>query len=193
MNIDAKKKNSIFLTVLVVLTLLVAVVGGTFAYFTATIEGNDTASSIIVRTGSATTITYNNGQELKLENAVPGETSNTVTCTVSVDAQYRLNATYTLNWVDVVNTFAVPSELKYHITKSSSLDASGTVNPTITGSSPTVDGVITTETIAPGETHTYTMNMEFIETISNQNYNQNGSFTGKIQVVSADTAPASGE
>ena len=58
---ETKKGNTVLLTVIAVATLLVAVVGATFAYFTASVAGNDTASSVVVKTAQIGTITYTNG------------------------------------------------------------------------------------------------------------------------------------
>ena len=45
-----EKKNVVFLTVLAVATLLTAVVGTTFAYFTATVQGNGSATTTTITT-----------------------------------------------------------------------------------------------------------------------------------------------
>ena len=43
-----EKKNVIFLSVIAVATLLTAVVGTTFAYFTATVTGNETSKMLML-------------------------------------------------------------------------------------------------------------------------------------------------
>ncbi len=54
------KSNTMLLTIIAIATLLVAVIGATFAYFTAQITGQETASTIKV-TGSNLTITFADG------------------------------------------------------------------------------------------------------------------------------------
>ena len=56
-----EKKNTMLLTVIAVATLLVAVVGATFAYFSLTIEGNATTTNATVTTGGVATLTYKEG------------------------------------------------------------------------------------------------------------------------------------
>ena len=63
-----KKQKVTFYTAAVVLALLVLLnIGGlAYAFFTATVIGNDTAKGDVVETGSLS-IVYTNGQELKEE------------------------------------------------------------------------------------------------------------------------------
>ena len=56
-----RKGNTILLTVIAVATLLVAVVGATFAYFTASVSGNESAKSVIVNAATIGTITFADG------------------------------------------------------------------------------------------------------------------------------------
>ena len=63
---EKQKSNTVILTIILSATFLVVMIGATFAYFTAKVSGNDTASSVIVNTASLGTITYTNGTELKL-------------------------------------------------------------------------------------------------------------------------------
>jgi predicted ribosomally synthesized peptide with SipW-like signal peptide len=68
-----EKKNTILLTVIAIATLLVAVVGATFAYFTATLtpanEGNNTVE---VTTRTMVAVTYNEGAKLTATDVLPG-------------------------------------------------------------------------------------------------------------------------
>ena len=49
---EKQKSNTVILTIILSATFLVVMVGATFAYFTAKVSGNDTASSVIVNTAS---------------------------------------------------------------------------------------------------------------------------------------------
>ena len=53
------KKNTMLLTVIAVATLLVAVVGATFAYFTATVTQNEETTAIQATSGNAGTVVLN--------------------------------------------------------------------------------------------------------------------------------------
>ncbi len=64
-----EKKNTMLLTVIAVATLLVAVVGATFAYFSLTVDNQSTATEATVKIASAATATLS-GENQKLHLAV---------------------------------------------------------------------------------------------------------------------------
>ena len=57
-----EKKNTMLLTVIAVATLLVAVVGATFAYFSLTVEGGTSTTAATMQTQQLPTITMKNGE-----------------------------------------------------------------------------------------------------------------------------------
>lgn len=72
-----EKKNTILLTVIAIATLLVAVVGATFAYFTATVQPSDDAETrtTSIRTATLPTATMKMGASIggeDLKNIYPG-------------------------------------------------------------------------------------------------------------------------
>lgn len=69
-----EKKNTILLTVIAIATLLVAVVGATFAYFTAnvTTSGNTDNRTATVKTYALTSATMNAGNEISATDVYPG-------------------------------------------------------------------------------------------------------------------------
>lgn len=184
---ETKKGNTVLLTVIAVATLLVAVVGATFAYFTASVAGNDTASSVVVKTAQIGTITYTNGNEVKLDNAYPGATSETKTFTVAADTSATANVNYSLNWTNVTNGFVNKEDLVYTLTGTNSDTANTTTLVTKTNEvAPSANTLIGSSVLKPGETHTYSLTVNFKETGSDQNANQGKSFTGKIEVSTGD-------
>ena len=63
MNENGGKSSTILLTVIGIATLLVVVVGATFAYFAAATTGDNDATSISVQAaGEGTTITFDGGK-----------------------------------------------------------------------------------------------------------------------------------
>ena len=184
---NSKKGNTMLLTVIAVATLLVAIVGATFAYFTATVQGNDTASSVIVNTAALGTVTYKNGNELNIPNALPGAQAS-VKFTIAQSASANVDVDYTISWVNVTNTFTNKAELIYSL--EGTKDKTGTLVSVAADSNtpaPSSAGPITgTGTLKPGETHTYTLTVRFRETGSDQNSNQGKSFVGKIEVATGE-------
>ena len=124
-----EKKNVVFLTVLAVATLLTAVVGTTFAYFTATVKNTNTPSQTSITTASELSITYSDGAAITGTNIVPGWKS--VEKEISVTNNSSVAMKYQIAWTDVVNSFeegtGSTSDLVYSLT-----DGSGTNKLTTT-------------------------------------------------------------
>ncbi len=178
---NKKKVNSIVLTVIAIATLLVAVIGATYAYFTASVTGNTTASSVIVKTASNLTLTFKDTDTINLANAYPGA-SDSKTFTIKNNSATQLK--YTIQWAaGVTNSFAVKSDLVYSISCSNSgATKAQTTAPSTSSSAQN----IVAGTIGAGVTQTCTLTLHFRETASNQNSNQGKSFSGKLQ-LSADS------
>ncbi len=181
-----EKRNTVFLTIIAVATLLVAVIGATFAYFSVQITGNDTATSTIIKTANIK-ITYNAGDSISGENIEPNW-SDDLTFTVANEGDRQLS--YYIKWNDVTNTFDAdyPGELTYTVACQAGLTCGKTLTST---EAPTADGYIDYAAgainIAAGVTHSYVIHMAFAETGSEQNYNQGKSFTGAINIELAGT------
>ncbi len=184
---NEKKGNTIFLSVIGIATLLVAIIGATFAWFSATVTGNDQASSVEVTTATLG-VNYTNGNEIKMLKVLPGATSGDKTFTVASQGA-NVDQTYTINWDITTFDFIDKSDLVYSLSGS----ASDTGTPVATKTNeamPTSTGVtaIGNGTLKPEETHTYTISVEFLETGSNQNSNQGRNFAGKISVTAANVS-----
>lgn len=115
-----EKKNTILLTVIAVATLLVAVVGATFAYFTATTQTGDgtgtTATQTTVNTGGTSldmsaVADVTNAADMKYPGGMM-VTASKVSATATGDNSY--NMTYTVNAeVDTTALGASTSEVKW--------------------------------------------------------------------------------
>ena len=57
----SNRKSTIFLIVLSVASLLIAIIGATFAYFTASVSGNTSATPTVITTANNLGITYEDG------------------------------------------------------------------------------------------------------------------------------------
>ena len=66
-------KNAVLLTVIGIATLLVAIVGATFAYFSAQVTYNDGNSTLTIVSASGGSSTYQGGEEIRVENIYPRE------------------------------------------------------------------------------------------------------------------------
>ena len=99
-----EKKNVVFLTVLAVATLLTAVVGTTFAYFTATVTNTNTPTATTVTTASDLGITYSDGDQIGMSNIVPGQYTDEKTITVTNNSTTTAMH-YQITWDEVANSF----------------------------------------------------------------------------------------
>ncbi len=182
-----KNKQTIFLSAIAIVTLLVAIIGATFAYFSAIVTGNEEASSVEVTTATLG-ISYTNGNEIKMIKVFPGATSGDKTFTVASEGA-TVDQVYTINWEVATFDFTNKEDLVYSL--SGTADSTGTpVETKIDEPMPTSTGVtaIGDGTLKPDETHTYTLNVKFKETGSNQNSNQSKTFVGKISVTAFETS-----
>lgn len=203
---EGRKKDTIFLSVIGIATLLVAIIGATFAWFSATVTGNETASSVTVTTATLGII-YTNGNEIVLDRVEPQDTSDSATSaliatdqtkTFTIEPAESANVVqnYTINWDIATFDFAQKEELVYSLSgkitgSPTGGNEAGTLVATKTGEAmPANTGVtaIGTGQVSPGETHTYTLTVWFKETGSNQNYNQGKTFRGKIYVTTDEVS-----
>ena len=177
---EISKSNKIKIIVVTALIFLVSIAGISYAYFTIQITGNDTASSMRLRTANMQLV-YNDVQIISGEYATPGWTD---TKTLTVTNTGNVEAKYNIIWRDLINE-VTKGELVISATCSASSGScsaiSETAVPTYTTETHNV-GVTLGISIAPGVTHTYTLTATFKETGSNQNYNQNKYFNGTLNI-----------
>jgi len=78
------KNNAILLTVIGIATLLIAIVGATFAYFSAQTTYNDNASTLTVQTSNGGTTSITGGEDITVNNIYPVDGVNWLTKTYSI-------------------------------------------------------------------------------------------------------------
>ena len=197
-----ERKNVIFLTVVAIATLLVAVVGATFAYFSTTVQSQITNNSnqATVKTAqlTASTIIFaQSGNKINLENAIPGDTAST---SFTIQNTGETAIPYNIQWKDVTNTFNNANEL---ITDGSAPETGKTMADDLVYTMICTGGTSQTKsettaplndqdsnatilgnvTVAAGQTATCELTVTFKETDRNQNYNQGKSFQGTVEVT----------
>jgi len=176
-----EKKNVVFLTVLAIATLLTAVVGTTFAYFTATVTGNDAATTTTISSATIA-VAYSDGADISEANILPGWTASK---TISVTNSSTVAVTYDIAWTNVTNTFvqggvegSKTDDFVYTLTKTSTNGAANVAETAVPTASDTK--LITGQSIAAGETQTYTLTLTFKDTGIVQNENQGKQFAAKL-------------
>ena len=200
-----KKGNTVLLTIIAVATLLVAVIGATFAYFSVTVSGNEGASSVIVKTGMLG-ITFTDGQEINFQDIKPGDNLSGMGKTFTIVNTGDYEIPFSIRWnvvtnnfgqregSDAVGPFAGRSDFLYSLTGTGA-GITGTngvtdeplMNVGRSGFSPITE---LTDIRIPANatrdaTQTYTLTFSFENKPTPQDYDQNRSFSAVINVAVA--------
>ena len=184
---DENKSQSIFLSIIGIATLLVAIIGATFAWFSITVTGNDNPSDIVINSGTLGQVSFVDGTNIEIQNLMPGG-FNTKTFTVS---QTDPSATGKISYNIVLNvkgnTLTPNANGQFvHSLKSSGNTNGGTLatfNPTEV---PTQSMVIGSGVIEGYEVHTYEYTIGLNNVNENQNAAQGKTFSGYLSVVLSD-------
>ena len=172
-----KDKKILFGTFIALLLLLTT--GLSYAYFSASISGNENAKNIVVEAGTLSLV-YTDGPEIKAQNIKPGWST---TKEVSVKNTGTLDTNYNIIWQSLTNEI---TNNKIVISATCQrLNSVGTVEGTCESIS---QAAISDMTIAKkinieaGITHKYTFTILFKETNADQNTNQGKKFNGVLGI-----------
>jgi len=172
-----KDKKILFGTFIALLLLLTT--GLSYAYFSASISGNENAKNVVVEAGTLK-LTYTDGPAINAQYIKPGWST---TKEVSVKNNGTLDTNYNVIWQSLTNTIT-NNELVLSAT-CQRLNASGTVEGTCESipQAPISDMTIAKKiSIESGITHKYTFTILFKETNADQNYNQGKEFNGVLGI-----------
>ncbi len=172
-----KDKKILFGTFTALLLLLTT--GLSYAWFSASISGNENAKNVVVEAGTLSLV-YTDGPEIKAQNIKP---SWSTIKEVSVKNTGTLDTNYNIIWQSLTNEIT-NNEMVISAT-CQRLNASGTVEGTCESIS---QAAISDMTIAKkinieaGITHKYTFTILFKETNADQNTNQGKKFNGVLGI-----------
>lgn len=172
-----RDKKYLYLTLIII--LLLAIFAISYAWFNAVLSGNDSANTNVVTTGKLE-LSYNDTDEIYLENAVPGDS---FTKEINVKNTGNIDASYNLVWQELTNEI-INDELVIEAT-CQKLDSDGVVDGTCDSISQTPvkrNSIKRNILIESGVTHKYIIKVTFIDTGSNQNYNKKKVFNGKLGI-----------
>lgn len=179
---EQRRRRKLLLAILVTLTLLIALVGATFAYFAIEVNNIKGNQSLIMTTAEVEGVTYQASNTIALKNAIPGASASTQFTITNPNTEAVVR--YGLKFVGDINEF-------------NNVDGEGQLLVTITGgnlSEPVVldftNGAVTKEgkintdvELAPNESDNYTLKLEFVEKNVSQNSNISKNFAGHIEVT----------
>ena len=172
------KDNKILFGTFIALLLLLTT-GLSYAWFSASISGNENAKNVVVEAGTLK-LTYTDGPAINAQYIKPGWST---TKEVSVKNNGTLDAYYNIIWQSLTNTI-INNELVLSAT-CQRLNSAGTVEGTCESISqaPISDMTIAKKiSIESGITHKYTFTILFKDTNANQNYNQGKEFNGVLGI-----------
>lgn len=194
---ERKNGNTVLLTIIGVATLLVALVGATFAYFTAQAD-NTKNQSVVIKAGRAVDLTYSTQKQISIQNVRPGDPAQTGKFIVK-NTDTQNDYIYDLDVVIATNTFNQldgTGQLTLRFTASTS-GGSGTSNtPSLANFTTATDVTAAAYKTAGakfklvndqkinkgGEIHTYDSTLTFVDTNSTQNSNQGQTFAAHVDI-----------
>lgn len=205
---DNNRGQTIFLSVIGIATLLVAIIGATFAYFSITVTGNENASSIFITTAVLGEVTFTDGTEIKLDKIRPeddktlnpNEATKTFTVAYTGTEELTKPIIYQIKLEMFENTISPDAQTGWFVhSLTGTSNKAGTDGDVLVslaqtdvpakGTEPTQLGA-NGQLNAPGTTHTYSYNIHLLNVDTNQNAVQGKSFVGRLQVFTVDEAPA---
>ena len=192
---ENKKTNTLLLTVIGVATLLVAVVGATFAYFTANLTGQESATTVTVGAGTLA-IAYENGSgnietATNIAPASAGTAAITKAFTITADNSTVTNMPYELQLVIQANGFSNNAltwtlELDNSVSgaNANGVNATETTIPTgITGTSTITLGNGYFVGSVANEVHAYVLKIYFTDSGANQDVDKGKSFAAYVNTT----------
>ena len=184
---DDGKGQTIFLSIIGIATLLVAIIGATFAWFSITVTGNENPSDIVITSGTLGQVSFVDGTNIEIDNLMPGNYT-TKTFTVSqTDTQATGKIAYNIVLNVKTNTLTPNANHQFvHSLKSSGNTNGGTLATLTSSEVPTKSIVIGSGVIEGYEVHTYEYTIGLNNINEDQNQAQGKQFSGYLSVVIAD-------
>lgn len=178
------KGQSIFLSIIGIATLLVAIIGATFAWFSITVTGNDNASDIVITSGNLGQVNFTDGSVIDVGSLMPGNYT-TKTFTVSqTDPSATGKIAYNIVLNVKSNTLTPNADGQFiHKLKSSGNTNGGTLATLNETPVPEQSTIIGSGVIEGYEVHTYEYTIGLNNIDADQNKAQGKQFSGYLSVV----------
>jgi len=174
------KKRGHVIALCFVLLILITVAVTSYAYFSASILNSGTINNTVVTTTSLE-IEFTDGSTVNLANALPG---SYIEKTFKVENKGSGDTTYDVYMSDLINSFADKSDLKYTLTSND-----GGFNVSVPVQVPdTSSKIVENKLLRAGQSHNYTLRIDFLETNDNQDDNKGKTFSTIIRVNEVQNA-----
>jgi len=185
-----KKGTTVLLTVIGLATLLVTLVGATFAFFTAQVDDrNANATNVTVTAATLGTVTFTHGDTITLNNAYPGATGS-IDFTIKADDASTEPVDYEVYLVTTANSVAdgrtETNNLVATLTGPNGATSNLSSTPlTIANYGVNSEVLIGSATLAAKTTDTWNLTVTLNETGAEQNDDQGRNYAATIKVVTA--------
>ena len=179
--------QTIFLSIIGIATLLVAIIGATFAWFSITVTGNETPADIVITSSNLGQVSFTDGTAIDLGKLMPG-TFTTKTFTVSqTDPSATGRISYNIMLNVRANTLTPNADGQFvHSLKSKGNSNGGTLANFDASPVPVQSMVIGSGVIEGYEVHEYEYTIGLNNINANQNAAQGKTFSGYLSVVLTD-------
>jgi len=175
------RKQKIIVSITGIFIVLLALVGLTYGYYITRITGNSKSKSISITTADDLKLTYDDGTEgvVGEEKIYPSNKEYTKTFTIKNEG--KSNGDYGIYLIDVINTFERKDDIKYIMscTTDGTLPCGEVVEET---TFPSGISQLSTATIEPNKTHTYTFKFTYLDTGTDQSVDMGKKLEAKIQI-----------
>lgn len=165
-----KKRYIIAASIMFLLLISISI---SYAYFTLIVKNNGNINDVKIQLGTMEVL-FTDGREIALDKVLPG---SKVEKQFSVTNIGDMDAVYSIQISDVINTFVNRSDLRYEIRRLDDDINSIGILPRRNGT------LVFNQTIGMGKTHTYTFEIDYLNTNVNQSEDIGKVFSGKIQVA----------
>ena len=153
---------------------LFLVIATSYAFFTASVSGNNNASTSVITTGIME-VNYVDGNLVgTTSKMMPGDY---VTKEFSVVNTGNMETSYSIYLNDVVNTFNTKSDLVYELISEEGRNVVQTTCPSLN------ESIASDILIGAGETHNYTLKITFLNIDRNQDDNKGKGFNARVDLV----------
>ncbi len=164
------------LILVVVFLVLSLITTASYAYFSATVNGNTNAYNTVITSGTMQLL-LTDEDKVALDNAIPG---SSVTKTFKVKNTGTVATTYDIYLSELLNTFEDKNDLVYVLTSPTGCQTtSEAIVPSVVGEQ---SKIVSSCSINPNVEHEYTLTITFKEDNTNQDDNKGKNFSAKINI-----------
>ena len=168
------------LTLVIAFLILTITTIASYAYFSASVNGNNDAYNTVITTGTMQLL-LTDGEQITLDNAIP---RSSLTKTFKVKNTGTVATNYSIYFTDLINTFTDKNDLVYTLTSPTGCQNSNEkLVPSETGEEAII---VSSCQINSNQEHEYTLNITFKEDNTNQDDNKGKIFSAKISVNKYD-------